>query len=377
MVTQLSSSDIHFLVKEFQFLVGSKIEKVFQSENKNDLLIIFHSPNRGKVYLFYSFPSTICLTDFKPEFPSVPPNFCASLRRKITNARIQNITQEGFERIINFDLTTKNGESKLVFETFSNGNVILYEILKESETSNKILAVAKSEVWGTRILKVGQEYKYPPKQINPYELSQKQIFEIILKSEKESLVKSLAMDLSIGGIYAEEILFNQKIDKNLKPNTITQKQSTQIYDELKKIYDLELSARICDDKPYPIKLNHLTFKNETLCDSFSQAISQLELKNQEKQILITENKEKKENLTKIDKVILSQSKQLESLKKSMEENNKKGELIYQNYLEVQKILKFIQDNKKKEWSFIKEKLKESSLFVSLDENNGKLTLDLN
>lgn len=370
MVTHLSSMDILFLVKEFEIIVGAKIDKVFQSEDKNNLFFSLHITNEGKKYLFYSFPSTFCLTDFKPIFPSVPPSFCASLRRKITNARIQKIYQESFERIIIIDLTTKNGESKLIFEMFSNGNVILID------NKNIILSVAKKEVWGTRTLKVGEEYKYPPKQINPFSLSKEEIHQILFNSDKESLVKSMAMDLSLGGIYSEEILYNTNIDKNIEPKNITKIQTNQIFDELNNFANQNISARIYDDKSYPVKLNHLTFNSEKLCDSFSKGISEVEFIHQQKEIKIIENKEKKENLTKIDKVISSQSKQLESLKKSMDENNHKGELIYTHYIEIKKILDFIKENRKKDWNFIKEKLNQSSLFVSLDENNGKLTLNL-
>ena len=100
----LSSLDIHFLIPELKSLIGAKIEKIFQTKEDFNILFALHISGEGKKFLYTSIPDVICITDFKPDFPDLPPSFCSSLRRKITNAKIKEINQINFERIIKIDL---------------------------------------------------------------------------------------------------------------------------------------------------------------------------------------------------------------------------------------------------------------------------------
>ncbi|MGE0793184.1 MAG: NFACT family protein [Candidatus Woesearchaeota archaeon] len=347
MTIQLSSFDIHFLMNDFNELIGSKIEKIFQIENEFTLLFVLHIPSKGKQYLFLSLPSTICLVDYKPQFPEVPPNFCASLRRKINNARITNIYQKDFERIIIIELSTKNGTSKLIIELFSIGNIILVD------ETNKILSIAHSHSWESKLLRVGKEYTFPNPQINPLTLNLKEFKDLIKNSNKESIVKSLAIDLSLGGTYAEQVLETTKIDKNSEINKITDLDLEIIYSSFQKI---------------------INRKEE----NFNKKISEEVLKSLKEESKKDEHKKTNEVVSKLNKIIKAQSNQLTGLDASQQENQEKGELIYKNYVEVEKILNEIKTLKKTmSWKDIKEKLKQNKLFVSLDENNGTLILNLN
>lgn len=371
MVTNLSSLDIFFLVPELKELINSKIEKIFQTNNDLDFIFALHQASVGKKLLYISLPNIICISDFKINFPDIPPSFCSSLRRKITNAKIINISQVGFERIIEITLSTKHGEAKLYIELFSTGNMILVD------SENKILAVAKPQIWENRSLKTNEIYKFPPAQTNIFELTESNFKEILKSSNKESIVKSLAIDLSLGGIFAEEILFNLKINKSNKIDTISDSEIEKIYTSILNLKNIKLKPFTCEHSFYPFELNILEKETKQYTETFSEAINKTVFENYIQQEKNKTESIKKQSISKLDKVITSQSIQLKGLDKSQEENQIKGELLYKYYNEIKQILDYITQNKKTlSWQEIKTKLSENKLFVSLDEHNGAIELNL-
>ena len=186
--TQLSSIDIHYIVQELQFLINAKIDKIY-NPTKKEILIQFHVPNKGKQQLKIN-EHSIYLTEHK--FPADSPSeFCIYLRKKLTNSRLRKIEQIGFERIISFSFETKEGILQLTTELFSKGNIILTK-------DNKILIAAEQQKWSSRIIKPKETYIYPTREYNLMELKQAELKNLLTKTNKESIVKSLAIDLGLG-----------------------------------------------------------------------------------------------------------------------------------------------------------------------------------
>ena len=93
---QLSSLELHFLVKELQPLIGKRIEKIYQL-SKDEFMLQF----QGKQILRIILPSLLFLTDTKPVAPEKPTDFCMVLRKYIQNSRITALEQLFSERIAN------------------------------------------------------------------------------------------------------------------------------------------------------------------------------------------------------------------------------------------------------------------------------------
>jgi predicted ribosome quality control (RQC) complex YloA/Tae2 family protein len=371
MVVQLSSLDLHFLMSELNVLVGGKIDKIFQSKETPTFLFSFHISNTGKKALLVNLPSTLCLADFKPEFPTTPPGFCSALRKKLTSARLTNISQLDFQRVLLLEFSTKHGNSYLYIELFSTGNLILVDETK------KILTMYKTMAREEQLMKPGQTYTLPSSQINTLTITEKEFENIINSSNKESLVKTLAIDLSLGGTYSEEVLFNSKIDKNSSPKNTKEKEIKILFKEMQKLLNSQICPQIYSNNLIsPIKLNHIK-TTESKSNSFNETINELIKINFQNKLTDEENKDVKEKTTKVDKILKAQKNQLETLDKTQLENQKKGEAIYSNYSEIDQILKQISSLKKhKTWKEIKEELKSNKLFVSLNEHDGTLILDL-
>ncbi|MBN1175948.1 NFACT family protein [Candidatus Woesearchaeota archaeon] len=373
MKANLSSIEVTYLVKELQELVGAKVEKIFQTDKpKEDFLFSLHVPSSGKRYLYVSLPNLLCLTSFKPSFPQVPPAFCASLRRKITNAKITAINQVGFERIIQIDFTTKNGPSQLIIELLPPGNIVL--ILPEEE--NKIIAVLHAKIWSDeRKILPNKTYTFPPSQLDPRTLSLEDFTKLVNQSDKDSVVKTLAIETSLGGLFAKEVLFESNVEQTIKPNEISKDQTKLIFDSLQALFTKEISATIVDGDALAFPLHSFACGEKK--DSFNDAIATIALSSLETQEVKEQNKSSKEELSKVQKVIKAQSSTLQNLEKTQEEKRKKGELIYANYNDINNLLHDILDLRKTHtWAEIKHHFQDHPLNVKIDEKQGTITVEL-
>lgn len=371
MKSQLSSFELGHLLQEFQFLKGAKIEKVFQQVKPNDdFLFVLHVPGKGKQYLYISLPDVLCLSSFKPIFPEVPPHFAASLRRKISNARIQSITQKEFERIIIFELTTKVGTSYLIIELFSSGNIIL------ADENYKALAVLHPKIWQDRSVLPAKQYHFPPEQLNPKKLTLETFKELVLSSQKDSLVKMLAIDCSLGGEYAEEVIARSGLDKNCDPKNLGDEQVSVLFTAFSSLLTQETNAHTSESAVYPIILESIS--NLESVDSFNAAIEKRLLVNLEHQEQKSFTKTVTKTQNKFERVIQAQQKQLSSLEKSEKENQEKGEFIYSQYQALKTLLDTIHSlrDEGKSWAEIKEVLKSVPQVKKLDESTGTLELDI-
>jgi predicted ribosome quality control (RQC) complex YloA/Tae2 family protein len=339
--TGLTALDIHYLVQEFQNLVGSRVDSIYQKEDT--LFIIFHKSGEGKIILKIMIPNFIYITTYKEEMSKTPPQFCSILRKHLKTARLREITQISFERILSLKFETKDKIYFLIIELFSKGNIILCNSVM------KIVYPMTHQKWKDRLIKGGQEYLHPKKELNPFSLTEKQLNESLHITKMDSVVTFLAKEIGFGGKYSEQICKEAGIDKKSHPKNI----------DAKKLFEIIRSFMNS-----PVKIN----------DSLNSALTKKTIKQAE------DNKEKehKEKKSKVDKILTSQKEISSFLEDSIRANNSKGDWIYQNYTEVNQIIDdFRKIRKKHSWKEIKERLKGNNKIIAVDEKTGKITLNFN
>jgi len=101
---QFSALDYFYLLKELQVLAGARIDQIYHP-SKKELIIQFYVPTKGKKILKIIPGKILYLTESKQEHGQ-PSSFCLFLRKYLKNARVGEIKQLGFERIINVFLET-------------------------------------------------------------------------------------------------------------------------------------------------------------------------------------------------------------------------------------------------------------------------------
>ncbi len=340
MKKQLSSFDIYIIVKELQEYIDYTIEKIYQISRNELILKLKNLKNKDKKSLYIKNGEFISITKKKFETPLKPTNFAMTLRKHLMNGRITNVSQVEFDRIIEIKINKKESEFTLIIEFFSKGNIILIN------NEKKIISNLITQIWSHREIKIYKNYKYPPLQINPFNLK-KEDFSKLLKESKSDIVRTLAVTLNLSGLIAEEILANLKINKNKNISDINEEEIQKIYNELSKFL-----KKFIEKKFDPV----LVYRNSELIDILPFKFKSYENINYQKtdnfllsfeKFIIPESKEIKKTklnnqiIEKLKRRLENQNKNIEKLKEEILEKKIEGDILYLNYQKCENILKEI------------------------------------
>ncbi|MFQ6060375.1 MAG: ribosome rescue protein RqcH [Thermoplasmata archaeon] len=251
MKTSMSSFDLMAIAKELLTLVGGRFDKAFQT--KDEISIRLSSKELGKKEIFWKGGVWIFLRNPKRS-EGQPGTFAMVLRKHLSNARLVSAQQHDFDRVLVLEFE-KRGRLQLIFELFGKGNAIL---VKEG----KIVSPLRRESWSTREIRIGEEYKFPPSHHDPRTISLED-FESIISDSERDLVRTLALDLNLGGRYSEELCLRAGIDKDSQAAGLSKDQIARVYEELhrilKEVKDRERpnivfqKGEICDVAPIPLR----------------------------------------------------------------------------------------------------------------------------
>jgi len=227
----LSSFDVLAVTAELQSLVGGHVDKVYQREE--DLIFKVNVPSGGHREMYARVGKWLCLRE-TPDKPETPPPFAMNLRRYLDNARIAAIEQRGFDRIVtvSFDRGTR-----LVFEMFGKGNVVLVE-------GDTALAAFRKATFRDRTIGPGMPYGFPPPTANPLAMT-RDAFAASMTAAKGPLVKVLASGMNLGGLYGEEICLRAGAEKSARIADPADARLGLAYDALQEI------ARAIREAPQP------------------------------------------------------------------------------------------------------------------------------
>ena len=162
----LDSATIAALTDELsETLRDGRIEKIQQPEKDLILLTVRSAGENRKLLIRAAGPNArVHLTTRTFENPKDAPMFCMLLRKYLTGARIREITQPNFDRLISFSLDSRNelgdtAELRLVTELMGRAaNVIL--VGPDGRILDCLKRIPLSE-HGTRALLPGLRYELP------------------------------------------------------------------------------------------------------------------------------------------------------------------------------------------------------------------------
>ncbi|MBQ2695782.1 MAG: NFACT family protein [Clostridia bacterium] len=196
-------------------LAGARLDKVYQPES-DELLLSFRSPAGAyKVTLSAnaSIPR-IALTEKAKENPMVAPMFCMLLRKHLTSARLVAVRQPGLERMLSFELETRNELGDQVTKTLiievmgRHSNIILVD--ENGRIADSIKRIDFS-VSSKRQILPGLPYEMPPAQdkADPLNCSLEEFLNVLSDcQETERLDKAILNRFcGISPLIAREIVF--------------------------------------------------------------------------------------------------------------------------------------------------------------------------
>lgn len=371
---QLSAFDLHFLIKELkETLLNARADKVFQP-SKKDFLFTFHVPGKGKHMLKVMLPNVMYMTEFKEEMPTHPLHFCLFLRKHLSGAFLRDIRQFGFERVVDFVFETKEKELHLIMEFFSKGNIVL------TNSDLNIKSLLETQNWKDRTLRGNVKYEYPKREHNPLIMTFEEFSECVENSDKEGIVKTLALDLGLGGRYAEEICYRAGVDKN--KFYVQEEDNNKLFSELEKFRNEPLCPKVIyeNEEPktiIPVDLKSIDTTNSKKFETFNSALDNVfatvKIEVEKGKKLAPFEKEKR----KIEAQIKQQEEHIKKLQEEVEENQIKGEVLYNNYQVVEPLLndlnKIIKKYPQKE---IKEKLKGHETVKDINFKDKKVSIEI-
>lgn len=370
MAKLLSSVDIMFLVAELQQTINAKIDKIFGSNN-TEFYFQCHSASKGKFYIIVNIPSALFLSQNKPETPEAPSEICSQLRSTLTGGRIEAVVQKESERIVEFKIRFADKEYLLVLELFSNGNLIVVDnqLVKLATTYHK---------WSKRTIRPGVKYEYPHREINFKTINLHELRNFIITSKKENIVKKLALDLGIGGTYAEAICLNSNIPKEHK--TIDESELQRLLEAITAFNSVQTSPQLIylDEalvEVSPIDLPQFNASEYTIknMDSYSAA---LEFANKIGIELVRKSSFDNQ-INKTRSIIEEQEKLIRKYGQTEDEQSAIGHEIYLKYAEITDIINQIKKAREKHsWKEIIEKLQGNQIIKEVSEKEGSIIIEI-
>lgn len=352
----ITSLDLRFLVRELrQKLIGGVFRKIYQygSSGTRQFLIDIFAPQKGGFWLYVdSGPEggRLFITTKKKAVPQEPPNFCMFLRKHLMGKRIRDVRQHGFDRIV--EITTD--EHILIFELFSKGNAIL------CDSSYNIIMPANIQRWRHRVVRPKTPYKYPPEQVNPFELDPRRFHGVVQGSDRRT-GELLAVGFGFGSVYSAEICRRAGVDGAKAGKDLTAQEAGRIYNTVMFLDKEKPIPCIYPTVVSPFRLKSLTEEPEQ-AESFSEALDEF-FSGQDIQAAREEAEQAvEEKKGKVERIVEKVEEAKEKWTGVRDESKEKADLIYRHYGTVEWILEGIKKAKGSglEWGAIKERIRSES-----------------
>lgn len=384
---EFTSFDVAAVVRELKAtILDSRVSNVYQLDAKT-LILKLHKPDNPPLALVLEAGRRLHLTSYSLEKPIVPPAFCMALRKYLRNSRLISIVQYEFERVVVFRFTTKEGNVQLVLELFGDGNIILID------ENDRIMQALIYKRMRDRDIVRNEQFKFAPSSgRNPLKVSGEEFRKGLLGFGDVEVVRGLARFLSIGGVYAEEVLFRADVGKTKPCNALSENEVDAVFGCLQvllsQVTDGALEPRIVLDEAggfvdvEPFKLRRYEGAGTELqtFSSFNEALDEFYVRVTalEKALAGVEVDQLRREAERLKRIIADQEKALAEAEAEANRDKRIGDTIYAHSSEVQGLLaRFsVGDKGSREWStIVSEVLKEkavgkgSSIFESFDNKS--------
>jgi len=372
---EMSSLDMHYLVKELQVAIGARVDKTYNPKKK-ELLVQLFLTGLGKKIIRFEAPGFMYMTDFKTEQQERPSGFCTLLRKYLDNSRLSSISQLGFERIVELVFETKEEKFRLIFELFSKGNIIF------CRNDYTIFMPVENQEWKGRSVKPKLKYTYPIKDLNFSEMGEKEFGMLAekIKAGKKNLVKTMAVELGLGGIYSEELCSLAEVQKDKE--SLEREDIKRLLIARNKLLAGKPQARIYFSAGAvkiisPIALSTLGGMETKEFESYNGALDYAFTNELVRDTDVKKLSKHQGKIDRLNNIISKQETYLAELEQEMAEDAKKGETIYSRYQMITEIVSELNKARKKySLKEIKEKLVGHKVVKDIKEKEKVAVIDI-
>jgi predicted ribosome quality control (RQC) complex YloA/Tae2 family protein len=220
----MTSFDIAAILTELQeVVVGSRINNIYQI---SPITFLFTFPS--DVQMLIELGRRVHLTRYTTKRPSQPSQFCRILRKYLRRGIIQELIMPRFERIVILVVKAHRTTYRLYLELFSKGNAILVD------NQDTIMHASSYRTMRDREITRNQTFRLPPARgKDPTQVTEKGMASLL--DHDGTLIHALTRTLSIGGLYAEELLVRANLDKNASIKNVTLNDLSRLHLTLTKL----------------------------------------------------------------------------------------------------------------------------------------------
>jgi predicted ribosome quality control (RQC) complex YloA/Tae2 family protein len=384
MKQDISSIDVAVVSFELsKFITGAKIGKIYQ-HSPDEIRITLQVVGRGRENLVIEAGRRVHLTSYPKQAEQLPQAFPMLLRKHLTGGRIAKIEQHDFDRILKIHVERAGIKTILLCEFFARGNIVL---LNEEE---RIILPLKSISYRDRTLRGGEIYELPPPQLNPLSLTVGQLAEIFAASHSDA-VRTLAVNLNMGGVLSEEVCLRAGIDKNTQATHISLRDCEKLHralqDMLSPLASGEFQPHIVREKGVnidvlPYELQRYEKFEKVYFSTFNQALDEYYGKTEMKKLQM-QQEAKKSKLGLYERRLAQQEASLEKFREEEQHLTHIGDMLYSEYALINEILSAIRRAREKNytWEEIKKiiansDLPSAKLIKNIDSSTGSITVNL-
>lgn len=197
MRAQSSSFDVARMVRELRTMIGVRARKAYQPHHEQVVLRL-NPKGEPSVDLVIVRGKRLYMSRRDRPMPNNPSPFAMVLRKHLSNSRLVEVEQVGFDRVVILTFEHGGGRLKLVIELFRDGNVLLLD------GDGVIIQPLTHAKYASRSLKRGEPYVPPPETVDPRRLDQAELG-AILDESNHSLIRTLAARVNLGRIYGNAV----------------------------------------------------------------------------------------------------------------------------------------------------------------------------
>ena len=396
---ELTSVDLAALVAELNRYEGAKVDKVYLYGD--DLLRFkMRDFDRGRVELLVEVGDTkrahATDPDRVPDAPGRPPNFAKMLRNRLSGADFAGVEQFEFDRILTFSFERGDENTQVVAELFGQGNAA---VLDETGEVVRSLETVRLK---SRTVAPGAQYEFPASRVNPLSVSY-DAFARRMDDSDTDVVRTLATQLNLGGLYAEEVCTRAGVEKTTPIDGAGEETYRALHDAIDdlrtrlragdidpRVY--EDDGRVVDATPFPLEEHEREGLDSEAADSFNDAVDgyfhRLERADDDDSAeeAASSRPDFEAEIAKQNRIIDQQEGAIEEFEAQAETERRRAELLYANYDLVDEVLSTVREARESDvsWDEIRETLAAgaergipaAAAVVDVDGADGTVTVEL-
>lgn len=341
MKQRLSSFDVAAISRELsRELEGARVQKTYQVDDE-ELRVRFYAGER--VDLVVS-TDRVHLTQYPKPAPKIASNFSMAVRKRTQGGFVRSVEQYEFDRVLAITIETKEQKVDLVVEMFGDGNIVVVQ-----DGTTRLALNARS--FRNRKVVPGQPYGYPPARLNPSTVTAEELNEVFAESDSD-LVRTLATELGLGGLYAEEVVARSGLEKHIDSSDVGQEEVKMVLGALSGLFEGldeggEPQVVYRDGEPFdavPLTLERYGDLEREYFDTFSEALDLFYSSRELEKVGEAEEAWKKD-LEALESRLRHQREAIEGFVETAEEMRVKGDLLYAHYGEVEQVLEAVRRGK--------------------------------